>query len=147
MVAAVQGLDRRITGIWRIFLSETGDKAPLEKAKLGLGQAGGGAVRLGPVAAKIAVTEGIETALSVASAEPALTVWAALSTSGMRALRLPAETRHVLICADQGPAGQQAAEVAAWRFQKEGRWAVIALPGGPEAPKGFDFNDLIVGAA
>jgi hypothetical protein len=85
------------------------------------------------------VGEGIETCLAAmqASAQPA---WAALSTSGMTALRLPPDVRTVIILADHdcSGAGERAAYAAAARGLAEGRRVRIAMPPEP----GTDFNDV-----
>jgi putative DNA primase/helicase len=73
----------------RTFLAHNGHgKAPLDPAKMMLGPCRGGVVRLGAPAGPLMVGEGIETCLAAmrATRNPA---WAALSTSGLRALELP----------------------------------------------------------
>ena len=142
MVAAVQSPDRQITGIHRTFLTQDGTrKAQVSAPKMMLGCCARGAVRLGPAGPKIAIAEGIETALSVQQAT-GLTTWAALSTSGIRALVLPAQVREVVLCPDADEPGEQAAQAAAERFAGEGRAVSIA---GPPDGRG-DFNDVLVGA-
>jgi putative DNA primase/helicase len=88
----------------------------------------------------LAVAEGIETTLAVVTACE-LPGWAALSAGGIRALILPAEATHVVICADndRNAVGQHAAHDAAARWLTEGRRVRIALP--PE--QGTDFADLL----
>src|SRR5690606_35709194 len=131
LVAAVQGPDGAVSGIWRIYLAvETSGGAPtcpvrkaddregVLKAELGQGPVRGGAVRLADFramqdGATLVVAEGIETALSaLCLGWPA---WAALSTGGMRTLMLPPEVRRVIIAADNDPAGLAAAHDAARR--------------------------------
>ncbi len=139
MVAAVQAPDRSITGIHRTFLTLDGTKkAPVSQNKMMLGKCAGGAVRLAAVADKLALAEGIETALSVLQAT-GIPTWATLSTSGLKAVILPDEVREVIICADGDEAGEQAAQDAAQRFLREGREVRMA-----RAPAGMDFNDLLV---
>lgn len=101
----------------------------------------GGAIRLGLAASRVMVGEGIEICLAgmQATSEPA---WAALSTSGMKALRLPPEVHEVVILADGDEPGQEAAQAAAARFTSEGRLVSTADPGA-----GLDFNDLLSRAA
>jgi putative DNA primase/helicase len=65
--------------------------------------------------------------------------WAALSTSGLRALGLPNEVRNVIVLADGDDAGEAAARDCAWRWKREGRRVRIARP-----PLGMDFNDMLV---
>jgi putative DNA primase/helicase len=90
------------------------------------------------------VAEGIETALAAMTAT-ALPAWAALSTSGMVALALPALVRTVVILADNDAsgAGERAARDAAARWLAESRRVKIAMPPEP----GTDFNDVLLGRA
>ena len=94
-------------------------------------------------ASPLVVAEGIETALSLASrllSGPAA-VWAALSTSGLRALRLPAAPGRLTIAADGDAPGREAARALAHRADALG-WRVSLLP----APEGRDWNDVLAGA-
>ncbi len=102
-----------------------------------LGPCAGGAVRLAGPDKELVLAEGIETALSIlqATGKP---IWACLSTSGLKAVRLPPETRTIIIAADGDEPGLAAAEEAASRFYREGREVKIARP-----PAGMDFNDLL----
>ena len=140
MVALVtHGADGRPIGIHRTFLAYHGDgKAPVEPAKMMLGPCRGGAVRLGPAGDALMVGEGIETCLAAmqASGRPA---WAALSTSGLRALDLPREVQEVIVLADGDDPGDAAAQDCAWRWKRESRRVRIARP-----PQGMDFNDLLL---
>ncbi len=139
MVAAVQGPDRQITGIHRTFLRADGrGKVPLTTPKMMLGRCAQGAVRLAKAGPKLAVGEGIESCLSVLQ-ETNIPVWAALSTSGMKALILPPCVREVILCPDADEAGEDAAQDAARRFLAEGRKVRIARP-----PNGTDFNDVLI---
>lgn len=102
LVARVDDVAGEVTAIWRIFIDPlTGGKASVETPKLGLGPAKGGAVRIGGVAKKIGVAEGIETALGVrALIARRYPVWACLSTSGMAGVELPLEVESVTIFPD-----------------------------------------------
>lgn len=87
------------------------------------------------------VCEGIETGLSVASGllRAPVTVWAALSTSGMRGLRLPATPGRITIATDGDDAGRDAGRDLADRAHGLG-WKVRILP----APEGQDWNDVLM---
>ena len=102
-----------------------------------LGPVAGGAVRLAAIGPTLALSEGLETGLSVLQST-GLPVWACLSTSGLKGVILPETVREVVLCADGDAPGQAAAEAAAQRFIGEGRVARIARP-----PAGFDFNDML----
>ncbi|MDG4603586.1 MAG: toprim domain-containing protein [Defluviicoccus sp.] len=141
MVCAVQAADGRFLGVHRTFLAHDGSgKAPVSPAKMSLGPISGGAVHLGPAADGMLVGEGIESTLAgmQVSGRPG---WAALSTSGMRALRLPGGVKDVTILMDADEPGEQAARVAAGRWTGEGRTVRMARP-----PSGCnDFNDALTG--
>jgi hypothetical protein len=140
MVALVtHGAHSKPIGIHRAFLARGGaGKAPVEPAKMMLGPCRGGAVRLAEPHDVLMVGEGIETCLAAmqASGHP---VWAALSTSGLRALDLPHAVRDVIVLADGDDPGEAAAQDCAWRWKREGRRVRIARP-----PQGTDFNDLLM---
>jgi putative DNA primase/helicase len=141
MIAAVQAVNGAIVAIHRTFLKRDGTgKADVEPNKMMLGRCVGGAVRFAKPNVTVALAEGLETALSVAQACPGLAVWAALSTSGLIAVRLPEFVHQIIICVDNdiNGAGERAARTAAQRLVKQGRKVRFAWPGCP----GADFNDL-----
>ena len=143
MVALVtRGSDGKPLAIHRTYLARDGiGKAPVEPQKMMLGPCRGGAVRLAKPGDVLMVGEGIETCLAAmqASGHPA---WAALSTSGLRALDLPKDVRDVIVLADGDEAGEAAARDCALRWQREGRRVRIARP-----PQGMDFNDMLLARA
>lgn len=144
LLALVEGGDA--SGVHRTYLQPDGHaKADVEPAKAMLGAVAGGAVRLSeatqPPDAPLVVTEGIETALSLASGllrGPAA-LWAALSTSGLRALRLPGRAGRLVIAADGDAPGREAAQALGARAHAQG-WQVSLLP----APEGQDWNDVLL---
>ncbi len=139
LVALVEGAEG--FAIHRTYLREDGTgKAEVDPPKAMLGGVAGGAVRLAHGPGPLVVAEGIETALSLASgllSAPA-TVWAALSTSGIKGLHLPPVPGRLTIAADGDNAGTDAAMTLAERAHAIG-WRVSLLP----APKGKDWNDII----
>jgi hypothetical protein len=137
MVALVtRGTDGKPIAIHRTFLAP-GDNALPNKVMWGLsnkamfGPCSGGAVRLGEACCSLMVGEGIETCLSAMQATGRPT-WAALSTSGLRALDLPQYIFDVIILADGDDPGERAARHAASRWVREGRRVRIA-----PAPQGL----------
>jgi putative DNA primase/helicase len=139
LAAAVDLVNLAITGVHRTFLRPDGSgKAPIEPSKMSLGDVRGGGVPLlfAPIGQELAVSEGIETGLSVLQAIEIPTV-AALSTGGLKALRLPTSVKKVWIAADPDEPGIKAAQAAAQRWHGEGRTVRIVRP-----PAGQDFNDL-----
>jgi hypothetical protein len=139
MVALVtNGPDGRPLAIHRTFLALDGSgKAPVEPQKMMLGPCRGGAVRLAEPGYLLMVGEGIETSLAAMQAT-GHAAWAALSTSGLRALELPRNVRDVIVLADGDDPGEAAARDCAWRWKRERRRVRIARP-----PQGMDFNDLL----
>ena len=126
-------------GVHRTFLSKKGARLP-KSAKLMLGPCAGGAVRLSAADGPLVVAEGIETALSLLSgllSGPA-SVWAALSTSGMKALQLPPDPGKLIVATDGDEPGRDAGNALATRATAYG-WNVSLLP----APDGRDWNDVL----
>ncbi|MCK0099841.1 toprim domain-containing protein [Qipengyuania sp. S6317L1] len=144
MVALVEGGDG--FAVHRSYLRADGSgKAGFAGGdKLMLGATAGGAVRLSKGGSRLVVAEGIESALSLLCglmAEP-VTGWAALSTSGMRSLRLPAKPSRLVIAGDGDRPGRKASHALAKRAHSLG-WKVSMLDPG----NGADFNDVLTGKA
>lgn len=144
MIGAVQDSSGGLVGVHRTFLANDGQKAPVSPTKMMLGRCAGASLRLAPASSVLAITEGVETALSVLQATSTPT-WAALSAPGIISLILPPLpfARDVTLFADYDPAGIAAVERAAQRLFDEGRKVRIALP--PRA--GIDFNDVLRGVS
>jgi hypothetical protein len=144
MVARVDDVDGQLVAVHRTWLYHAPEGTWCRRDRASLGPTGGAAVRLAPAAETLLIGEGIETCLAAmqATAQPA---WAALSTSGLVALRLPAIVRAVIILADNDAngAGERAARVAARRWLAEGRRVRVAMPPEP----GTDMADVLAGCA
>ena len=140
MVSAVQG--NKLAAVHRTFLRLDGSgQADIDTPKMMLGSTTGASVRLTEGLEALVVCEGVETALSLSSGllrVPAA-VWAALSTSGMRNLSLPAQAGQLTIAPDGDKAGREAPHVLADRAASLG-WRVTLLP----APEGLDWNDVLM---
>lgn len=139
LVGLVEGAG--MAAVHRTYLRADGSgKADVEPAKAMLRAVAGGAVRRAQGPGPLVVAEGIETALSLASGllgRPP-TIWAALSTSGLRGLRLPPQPGRLTIATDGDTAGREAANALAERAHAL-RWQVSLLP----APDGRDWNDIL----
>jgi hypothetical protein len=144
MVARVDGLDGELVGLHRTWLARDDRGQWHRRDRASLGPIAGGAVRLAPAAEMLMVAEGIETALAAMQAT-GMPAWAALSTSGMRAVRLPPIVRTIVILADNDANGasQRAARAAAQTWIAEGRRACLAMPPEPDT----DFADVLAGRA
>ncbi len=125
--------------VHRTFFEKGGARLSVN-AKMMLGPCAGGAVALCEGLGPLVVCEGIETGLSLCSGilGEAGTVWAALSTSGMRALRLPARAGRLIVATDGDAAGEAAGQALASIAHARG-WQVSLLP----APQGRDWNDVL----
>ncbi|SHL87918.1 Uncharacterized domain associated with phage/plasmid primase [Roseovarius litoreus] len=139
MVALVEGGDG--FAVHRTYLADDGaGKAGVAPDKAMLGRTAGGAVRLSEAHGALVVAEGIETALSLSCgllSGPA-SIWAALSTSGMRGLHLPPDPHRLTIAPDGDAPGKAAAHAFAERATALG-WQVSLLT----APDGRDWNDIL----
>lgn len=158
LVAAVSNDAGEHTATHRTWLARRAGgwgKAPLADAKMSLGTVAGSCIRLwrgasgkplkdAPVGDRVAIGEGIETALSVAIAVPEFRVLCAVSLSNMANIALPPAIGVVVLCADNDPGNVRAGELlqrAARRYQGEGRDVRIAMPDVP----GADWNDILQG--
>lgn len=139
MIARVDGAAR--FAVHRTYLRPDGSgKAQVEPAKAMLGHTAGGAVRLAVGPDALAVGEGMESAMSLLCGplRGAVTVWAALSASGMAGLRLPSALGTLIVATDGDAPGKAAGAKLAQRAAALG-WAVTLFP----APDGRDWNDVI----
>jgi hypothetical protein len=134
-----------VVAVHRTYLSEPGVKAEIEPPKAMLGPVRGGAVRLSDGPGPLVVAEGIETALSLLNGALSGSlginrrprVWAALSTSGVAGLELPAAAEELVVAPDPDAAGRRAADDLARRAWGLG-WRVKILP---PPGDGLDWND------
>lgn len=128
-------------GVHRTYFEKTGVRIS-RNAKMMQGPCAGGAVALSESQGPLVVCEGIETGLSLISGllSGPVTVWAALSTSGMKSLALPKTAGELILAtdSDDGGVGFAAGNVLAERAAALG-WQVALLP----APDGKDWNDVL----
>lgn len=149
MVALVEGAAG--FSVHRTYLRPDGlGKADIKPAKTMLGAVAGGAVRLSIGAERLLVGEGIESTISAFTmlGSPRICAWAALSTSGMRSLRLPRVGglgglgtigASLVIAVDGDKAGRDAGRQLGERANALG-WEVGFLD-----PGGFaDWNDRLM---
>ena len=136
MIAAIRDASG-IVAIHRTFLdSRRGRLAPMEEPRCGLGRFGAGAVRLGGLATKLGLAEGIETALS-ASVLFRLPCWATLGTERFRLVALPPEVEELVLFLDNDSGGRRAEALA--------REAFAHLPIETHRPRraDADWNDVL----
>lgn len=141
MLAAIQQPAGRAVALHCTFLTADGRKADVPSVKKWTatsGKAGGAAIRLFEPDSRLAITEGIETALAVHQAN-GWPVWAAVSAWGLENIEIPPTVQSVLIAADHDDAGIRSAQALASRLTKEGREVRLLLP----SVKGADWLDVV----
>ncbi|MFA6267114.1 MAG: toprim domain-containing protein [Pseudolabrys sp.] len=141
MLAMLTAPDGTPCQVHRTYLTEMGDKAPIESPRQMMpGPVAKGAhVRLTEPSSTLGLAEGIETAIS-ATAISGIPCWAALSAEMLRHWQPPEGTKHVVVFADndENYTGQEAAYALARKMKDQGRLVTIQVP---EAI-GEDWNDV-----
>ena len=114
-----------------------GRVSALASAKRGLGPFGRGAVRLGGVARRLGLAEGVETALSV-TALFGLPCWATLGTERFGRIMLPAEVTELLLFLDNDAGGRRAEALARNAFPH-----LRSIESHYPRRDGADWNDVL----
>lgn len=131
--------DTRLIALHRTYLKQDGSgKAEIEPVKMSLGPIRGGSVHITEPNETLALAEGIETALSVWQ-ETSLPTWAALSTGGLKNLRLPDRIQNLIIFADFDRPGLNAAYTTAESWSRRGKSVKVIRP----TSRNTDFNDVL----
>jgi hypothetical protein len=144
MVGLVEHADEGAVGIHAVFLNplDASVRVTIEPRKWSLGPIKGGAVRLAPAGAVLAIAEGIEDALTFMQAT-GIPSWAAITASGIRNfVPPPLGTTATLILVEDNDAnktGQKAVADAARRLAKKGYTIKIARPS-----TGKDINEALL---
>lgn len=141
MLTAIQQPGGKCIALHQTYLTPDGNKADVPSVKKWTstsGTARGAAIRLYAPDTRLAITEGIETALAVHQAN-GWPVWAAVSAWGLEHIDLPPGVQSVLIAADHDDAGIRAAEALAGRLSNEGRAVRLLLP----SVQGADWLDVV----
>ena len=127
MLAAISGPDGMVTAVQRIYLRPDGlGKAAVSEPKLSRGRMRHGTCRLAPAERELGLAEGVETGLSAMELH-GIPVWVAYRTR-MDAIAIPDAVERLVIFADNGRAGAQAAERAATQHALPGRAVEIKPP-------------------
>ena len=135
------GATNEPTGIHRTFIIG-GAKAE----RMTLGRMVRAAIKLFPLDGdQLFVAEGIENALSLSlgtfNGRPLRPVWAAGPAGNLAKLPLVPGVRRLVICADNGKAGEENAATCARRWRAAGREVEVIMP----TQNGIDWNDLLKG--
>jgi putative DNA primase/helicase len=138
--------------IHRIYLTEKGEKAPVDSPKKMCNVPSdnlvtGGAIFTSPVAEVIDVSEGLETAFAVEAAM-AIPVWPLVNATLMELFNPPAGVKAVRIWVDKDVSGRgvEAGKILQRRCWEMGLQAHIIQPTAviPEGKKGVDWNDVLI---
>ncbi len=143
MLAKVVSSENALVGLHRTYLSSDGfSKANVDPPKMMLGKCSGGSVHLAEPSNKLALAEGLETALSVQQMT-GIPTWATLSAGGMRALKVPFFVEEVIIFADHDQVGIKAAYEKASMLAGMGKKVSVVKP----VKVNTDFNDFLLEGA
>lgn len=146
MVAAFTRPCGKVESLHTTYLTAEGEKANVASPKKAQGKSSqqglkGCAIRLSPVVEHIALTEGIETALSVKQLY-SIDCWATYSANNMIEFIPPEGVKAITIYPDIDDSftGQEAAYVLARRLKRQGYSVTVA----EHLPVGVDYNDLLL---
>ena len=143
VLSPFQAPDGAVIALHRTYLDphaagEEARKADVFPAKRSIGGCRGACIRLGPIAPRLALFEGIENALSIRESDPALSVWSAGSGGNLGNLRLPAGVAEVELYPDPGQTGLRDAAKAALALDDQGIRVRVVAPLGNR-----DWNDIL----
>lgn len=131
MVGIVRNIKGEIVTLHRTYLTDDGYKASVDEPKklmasASLGGAAGCAIQLYKPTDKLAITEGIETALAVHLAT-GLPVWAAISSVLLEKVEIPTTVKEVYIMADKDKsgAGERSAKALAYRLANNHKVKIV----------------------
>lgn len=140
LVAVVVNAEGKGVAVHRIYLTEEGNKAPVESQKklLAGGDIAGASVRIGDPGEEIGIAEGIETAL-VAGRKFGMPVWSAITSGGMEKWRPPEKITRVTVFGDNDASftGQASAYALAKNLKKAGYIVSVKIP----EKEGTDWAD------
>jgi hypothetical protein len=134
-------------GLHQIYLDEDGNKAPVDSPKKIHGKWGGGHILFGHPAKKIAVTEGVETAISIFKGTN-LPTFSCICAIGLKNFIPPVGVREIHIFADNDKRykGQSVAFSLATELTKKGYKVYVHIPNRLEfnwtEDKSLDFLDI-----
>lgn len=142
LLARISDANGQLTAVELTYLDLNGVTATglrLPRKTVGCVPAGA-AVRLSPAAPEMLVGEGVATTLSAID-RFGLPGWALLSAGNLAAWTPPVEVRRILIAADSGRVGGEAAQRLRRRLRAAGLSVEIRSPG----PEFNDWNDAAPG--
>lgn len=149
MVCALQDWTDAVVGVQCIFLQDGGTRkyqrirqdGTKAKAKLTFGTLVGAALRLGPLADHLIVTEGPEDGLTLMQWRPDKSIWASCGTANLAQIGFPCAVESVCFAGDNGEAGHAAVNRAREAALASGLRVSETFP----SPEFKDWNDQLRG--
>ena len=152
MLAAAQSEAGIVVALHRTYITEGGEKAqpinpetgellPVKKLMTRAdGVLPGAAIRLAKPDTKLAIAEGIETALAV-QLIAGIPAWSCVSAYGVETVAIPETVEEVFVAADNDASGtgQKAAQKLADRLMAQGKKATVIYP----TSEGCDWLDVL----
>jgi hypothetical protein len=142
---------RGVTAVQRIwclprveYINGVGPKdsrAPLDTRKKTRGAMLDGAVRMGTPRRSLGLAEGVETAIAAAILNRGMPVWATCGASRLGSVAIPEGVELIRIYGDNGATGQELADCARARYERQGYAVEVRFP----RPRFSDFNDELLG--
>jgi putative DNA primase/helicase len=143
MVAVVRDAMGRPVGLSRIWFTTEGQKAPVSSPKKLTPLVGrSNAIQLFPFDTRLAIAEGIETALSFQTLS-GIPTWSCISSGGIERFTPPPGIREIIIAGDHDKAGIMATEKLVNRIGTHGTFVKTVFPDTP----GEDWNDVLMGVS
>jgi len=139
MIAVIRDAMGRPVGLHRTYLTMDGQKAPVPAPKKLTSLVGfSNAIQLSPFGTRLAIAEGIETALSfqILSGIP---TWSCLSDRGIERFTPPFGIQEIIVAGDYDKAGILATEKLINRIGTQGTLVKTVFPDTP----GKDWNDIL----
>lgn len=127
MLALLRPNQGKAIGVHRTFLTPDGRKAAVDPVRMTFGEVA--QAQLGPVAERMGIAEGIETAIC-ASKLFGVPVWSAICANGLKAWEPPDGVKTVIVCGDNDRTytGQDAAYSLAHRLVRKGYGVEVQIP-------------------
>ncbi|MCE9523598.1 MAG: toprim domain-containing protein [Alphaproteobacteria bacterium] len=144
LIASLTDAAERVVAVHRIYLNDDGTaKAPVQPAKKSLGPMAAAAVKLvEPKADVLGLAEGIETALSGYLLHY-IPVWATAGTGRLAKVAIPPFISRLVLFADEGKEGRDAADAAATAHRRRGYTVDVIPPSAEFGDTVEDFNDVL----
>jgi phage/plasmid primase-like uncharacterized protein len=149
MIGVIRNLSGSVVTLHRTYLTPEGTKAEVScpkkiMAPVEQGASAGCSIQLFEPTENLAITEGIETALAV-NLSTGLPVWAAISSTMMEHVQIPASVKNVFIMADKDRSGAGLKSANRLAHKLIGRHCVKVVVPNDEIPahaKSVDWLDV-----